>query len=152
MNGDPITAGLNLGSKLTDFVARFIPDKTQKEKDDFTLAMQELVSETTLAAAQIAVDEAEAKSPDRINHWRGGLGWSCVGAISWHYIGRPICLFALPFIVTKMPVLPDLSDTALNTLMDLVLIMIGSHAVPHVKSMVTAFAKQKAPDDKSGAP
>ena len=130
-------------SPILDFVGRFFPDKTQAEKDQAALAIQELVSTHAEAAAQIAVDQAEASSPDRINHWRGALGWTCDVAIGWHFIGLPVFQYFHAVLMAWgwTGELPDIPDVDQMPLMQLVLLMLGSHAVPAITGAIASLKK-----------
>jgi len=61
-------------------------DKNQVEKDKITVELAGVMNEHGELMAQLAVDQAEAASPDRLNHWRGALGWVCDIAIAWNLI------------------------------------------------------------------
>jgi hypothetical protein len=79
-----------LGSAVEGIVNHFFPDKTQEEKDKAALELQTLMAQFNLTSAQIGVDQAEAASGDRWQHWRGALGWVCVFSFAWHYVGLPL--------------------------------------------------------------
>ena len=61
------------------------PDKTEVEKS-------QLAASLALITAQTTIDQTEAASSDPLQHWRGGLGWVCVGAYAWNFIVQPIIL------------------------------------------------------------
>ena len=56
--------------------------------------LAQLTAGTTLATAQIRVDQAEAASADKMEHWRGGLGWVCTFAYGWNFVALPMAEFA----------------------------------------------------------
>ena len=136
-----LTGAAGVVQAVTGFVGKFFPDKTQQEKDAAAQALQQLIGEQADSAAQAAIDLAEAQSPDRINHWRGGLGWACTLGVAWHFVGLPLFGYVGAFVVAVLqafsykavlPAPPDLSDASLSALWELVLVMLGSHAVPSV--------------------
>ena len=136
-----ITGASGVVEAITGFVGKFFPDKTQEEKDAAAQALQQLVGEQAESAAQTAIDLAEAQSPDRINHWRGGLGWACTLGVAWHFFGLPVFGYIGALVVAAvqafnykavLPTPPDLSDASLSALCQVILIMLGSHAVPAV--------------------
>lgn len=142
-----LTGASGVVEAVTGFVAKFFPDKTQQEKDAAAQALQQLVGEQAQLAAQTAIDLAEAQSSDKINHWRGGLGWACTFGFGWHYVGLPFLGYVTSVLVallqafgykTAVPVSPDLSASSLDILWQLAAIMLGSHAVPGITA---AFKK-----------
>lgn len=91
---DPITAALQVGSQLID---RLWPDPAQAQQAKMQLfqlqqsgELAKLTADTDLAKAQLAVDQAEAASSDRLQHWRGGAGWICVAAMAYQFLFVPI--------------------------------------------------------------
>lgn len=142
-------AGGLLGG-IRDILKIFVADKSEGAAEKAALDLQALIGEQAAIQAQIEVDRVEAASPDRVNHWRGGLGWAIVAGIVWHYLALPILVYlgnvvmALGWVdPARVPKLPDLSAPDLSTLFDLALVMLGSHAVPHIRDAVTAFAPSK---------
>jgi len=136
---------------ITDFVGKFFTDKTQVEKDKAALELQTLISGAQNDAAQIAVDQAEATSPDRLNHWRGFLGWVCGLGWAWHYIMLPFInyVYAVSFAAGWIPKMPMPPDVDLQPLVDLTFVMLGSHAIPHIRDAFIGVAQAKNPGSSS---
>lgn len=65
------------------------PDKTQEE-------IGKISATVALLQQQTDIDKAEAQSTDKLQHWRGGLGWVCVFAYAFMFCVRPL---AAPWIV-----------------------------------------------------
>jgi hypothetical protein len=61
------------------------PDKTEEDKAKLAAAL-------SLISAQTDIDKAEAMSSDPLQHWRGGLGWTCVAAYAWNFVLRPMTM------------------------------------------------------------
>lgn len=81
---DPITAVLDIGGRLID---RLIPDPAERERARLELLRMQQAGEL----AQIAVNEAEARSASRfVSGWRPAMGWCCVAACSWNWLGLPV--------------------------------------------------------------
>jgi hypothetical protein len=138
---DPVSAVAEGVSAITGFVGRFFPDKSQIERDKAQAELQVIMSDHAESMAQIAVDAAEATSPDRLNHWRGALGWVVSGAFAWHYIVLRMLQWLYAFCIANgwafhMPSPPDLTQSELSTLWELAAVMLGSHAVPHITGAV----------------
>lgn len=93
MIGDLI-AGL-----LGKVIDRAWPDPSQKAQIALELEKMRQAGEfkaldTELAAMQMQaeVNKVEAGSSDPFtSRWRPFIGWVCGLALTWHYIGRPIC-------------------------------------------------------------
>lgn len=135
---DPLSAGLTLGGKILDFVGRWFPDKTKEEQNRFALELQQLANDHADNQSQLAINAAEAASPDRVNHWRGALGWVCDVAIAWNYILEPLLQYTHAVGVSHgwwsgLPAMPVLNDAPL---MQLILLMLGSHAIPAIAGAI----------------
>ena len=78
---DPVTAALDIGSKIID---KIWPDPAQAAQAK--LALLQLQQSGDLA--QIAVNSAEAVNPSVfVSGWRPGIGWTCGLACAWNWIG-----------------------------------------------------------------
>jgi hypothetical protein len=81
MSIDPLTAGLNLASKV---VSTIWPDKSAQEQQQLAAALQ-------LIQGQIDTNKVEAANPSLfVSGWRPFVGWVCGGACAWNWIGLPI--------------------------------------------------------------
>lgn len=81
---DPVSAGLDL---VNTVVSRVWPDASEADRARATAAL-------TAMQGQLAVNEAEARSPSRwVSGWRPGVGWICVAAFGWRYVGYPVGQF-----------------------------------------------------------
>lgn len=125
-----------IGSALTaiqGLAKQFLGDKTQAQQDAFTLQMTQITTEAAAAQAQAAIDQAEASSPDRINHWRGGLGWTLTGAFAWQYVLEPMAKFGCA-VAHVQAVFPVLDVSAMYPLLFAMLGVTGAHVYQQVKS------------------
>jgi len=110
-------------SLVGNVVNRLWPDKTQQEKQQFILALQQELNQTDLARSQIAVNEAEAANPNRRwVTWRELTGYACASAVIWSYILQPFLLFILAAANHPVTNLPELD---MGQLMFLLLGMLG---------------------------
>ena len=102
---DPITAALDVGGKL---IERLWPNPA--DADRARLALLDLQQRGELA--QIAVNQEEAKSASvLVSGWRPGLGWVCVAACAWNWVGLPLARVALDMAGHPIAVAPaDLSE------------------------------------------
>lgn len=88
---DPISAVIGL---VTSVVSKIWPDKTEQEKEAFTLELTRELNQSQLLTKQIDVDQAEAQSDNLfVAGWRPFIGWVCGLAFAWQYIGLPLCLY-----------------------------------------------------------
>ena len=84
MTLDPISAALDIGSKLID---RMWPDPAQRAAAQLEL----LKLQQSGDLAQLTVNAEEAKSRSvLVAGWRPGMGWVCVAAFAWNWIGLPV--------------------------------------------------------------
>lgn len=85
---DPITAALDIGGRLID---RLWPDPTQRAAAQLELMKLQQSGEL----AQIGVNTEEAKSSSLfVAGWRPAIGWVCVAACAWNWLGLPLCRLA----------------------------------------------------------
>lgn len=120
---DPITAGLDT---VTAIVSRIWPDKTEAEKAQLAAAIQ-------LVSAQTDIDKAEAQSTDPLQHWRGGLGWVCVMAYFWNFVGQPLIIAGARVAGNVVLALPPIDIGPLATLTLGMLGLGGLHVTERIK-------------------
>lgn len=126
---DPITGGEEVIGKIADVVGRFFPDKTEIEKTQITSALQIQLAQMQNAAAQLAaqtdIDKAEAASVDKINHWRGALGWVATSGVAIAFVIIPVAKIIVA-IAHGQPV-PDMDTTTLLEILGGMLGLTGLH-------------------------
>lgn len=103
----------------------FFPDKTQQERDQLAASLAVLNAQTT-------IDNTEAASSDRLQHWRGGLGWVCAFAYAWNFVLQPL-IVAGAAIAGQHLALPPLDIAPLATLTLGMLGLGGLHVTERVK-------------------
>jgi len=113
---DPITILMGLGSKVID---RLWPDPAERDAAKLELLkmqqsgeLAQLSAETSLMIEQIKVNAAEAQNPSVfVSGWRPGVGWVCVAACGWNWIGLPITKMALEIAGNPINLAPaDLTE------------------------------------------
>jgi len=137
---DPIGIGEGIG-RIGDAAAKIVSliagDKASEQQAEMALKVQSVMAEFNLVQGQIAVDQAEAASSDRLQHWRGALGWVCAAAYAWQFVLQPILTYcfsvAFMFWNLKMPPLPSLDVGALSGLTMGMLGLGAMHVVERVK-------------------
>lgn len=102
---DPITAALDIGGKLID---RFIPDPAERDRARLELLRMQQAGEL----AQISVNTEEARSASLfVSGWRPAVGWCCVAACGWNWLGLPIAKLVAELIGHPITLGPaDLSE------------------------------------------
>jgi hypothetical protein len=102
---DPVTAALDIGSKIID---KIWPDPAQAAQAK--LALLQLQQSGDLA--QISVNTAEATNPSTfVSGWRPCIGWVCGLACAWNWIGLPMAKLALELYGHSVALAPaDLSE------------------------------------------
>jgi len=85
---DPVTALLDIGSKVID---RLWPDPTQAANAKLELIKLQQSGELQVIAGQLDINKVEAANPSVfVSGWRPAVGWVCVLACAWNWIGLPI--------------------------------------------------------------
>ena len=95
---DPLSAAFELGGKLLD---HFFPDPSKRAEAQLELLklqqsgdLAKLTAETSLAQAQIQVNQAEAASPSTfVSGWRPFVGWVCGSGLAYVAIIEPVARF-----------------------------------------------------------
>jgi len=117
-----------IGAAITaakDIVNTFFPNKTEEEKAQMAAMVQAM-------QAQTDIDKAEAQSSDPLQHWRGGLGWTCVMGYFWNFVGQPLTN-AISAAFGHPLALPSLDIGPLATLTLGMLGLGGLHVAERVK-------------------
>lgn len=98
----------------TNLVNKFWPDKTQAEKDQLALQVQQMTIAANLTQGQIDVNKAEASNQSIfVAGWRPFIGWVCGAAFGWTFVIGPLLSFTLSAF--KMSVaLPQLDLSQLS--------------------------------------
>ena len=106
---DPLTAALDIGGKLID---RLWPDQEKAAAAKLELIKLQQSGELAQITGQLEINKAEAAhSSVFVAGWRPGVGWVCVAACAWNWVGLPVAKFALALAGTTLPVSPaDLSE------------------------------------------
>lgn len=105
MSLDPLTAALDIGGKL---IERIWPNP-----EDRAAAQLELMKlQQSGELAQIAVNAEEARNPSLlVSGWRPALGWCCVSACAWNWVGLPVIRLAGELLAHPIALAPaDLSE------------------------------------------
>ena len=126
---DPITGAEEAVGKIADVVGKFFPDKTEIEKVQISSALQIQLTQMANSAAQLAaqtnIDQAEAASVDKINHWRGALGWVATSGVAVAFVLIPIAKIGVA-LYHGQPV-PDMDTTTLLEILGGMLGLTGLH-------------------------
>ncbi len=97
------------GGKILD---KIFPDKDAADKAKlamFQLQQQgefkQMEQDYNLSLEQIKVNAVEAAQPGLINKWRPALGWVCVCAYAFNYLGLPLANFAVDLMGLKVDII-----------------------------------------------
>ena len=91
-----ITGIGEIANFATDLVNKFWPDKTQAEKDQLALQVQQMTIAANLTQGQIDVNKAEASNQSIfVAGWRPFVGWVCGAAFGWTFVIGPLMSFTL---------------------------------------------------------
>jgi hypothetical protein len=126
---DPITGAEEAVGKIADVVGKFFPDKTAIEKEQISSALQitleKMKDEAAQLSAQTDIDKAEAQSVDKINHWRGALGWVATAGVAVAFVMVPVAKIIVA-VAHGQPV-PDMDTTTLLEILGGMLGLTGLH-------------------------
>lgn len=125
---DPITGAEEAVGKIADVVGKFFPDKTAVEQAQIASTLQTTLEQMKDAAAaqtaQTDVDKVEAASADRIQHWRGALGWVVDAGVAVAFVVIPVAK-VVAAVAHGQPI-PDLDTT---TLLEILGALLGTTAL-----------------------
>ena len=111
---DPISA---IASLVTSVVSRIWPDKSQADREAFTLEITRELNATNLLTKQMETNSAEAANPNRTwITWRELLGYVCVVAFAWQYVALPVLLFTCAAFGHQISV-PSLDMASMMTIL-----------------------------------
>ncbi len=123
---DPISILLGIGSKVID---KIWPDPAQRDAAKLELLkmqqsgdLAQLTADTSLMIEQIRVNQAEATNPSLfVSGWRPGVGWVCVAACGWNWIGLPVAKVIA--VILGHPI--DLAPADLTEMLPILMGMLG---------------------------
>jgi hypothetical protein len=109
MSLDPVTAILDIGSKVID---RLWPDPVQAATAKLELFKLQQSGELAQIMGQLDINKNEAASGSIfVAGWRPFIGWVCGTACAWNWIGLKIALFAAAYFQHPLALTPaDLSE------------------------------------------
>lgn len=114
-----------IGSAVTgvkDILGMFFPDKSAEDKAKMEQAFNLIQLQQQADATQVAVNTAEASNASLfVSGWRPAVGWCCVLAFFFKYMGGP-AVFMIAEFFNKVIVLPTI-DT--SEMMPILIGMLG---------------------------
>ncbi len=103
---NPFSVVVDLANTI---ISRIWPDRTEQDKQKFTLQLQGAIIESNLATKQLDINAAEASNP---NVWVSGarpaIMWICAAAFGWTYVFQPVIMFLLTVSGHPITSLPKL--------------------------------------------
>jgi hypothetical protein len=135
MSLDPITAILDIGSKVID---RVWPDPAQAASAKLELFKLQQSGELQQIMGQLEINKVEAANASVfVSGWRPFIGWICGAACAWNWIGISIAKVVAAFL--QYPV--NLSPADLSEMMPVLLGMLGLGALRTVEKIQGVAAK-----------
>lgn len=93
-----------------DILGMIFPNKTDEEK-------AQLAASLALIQGQTDIDKAEAQSTDPLQHWRGGMGWTCVLGYLYNFVVQPLMVNVADILHAPLALHPlDIAPLATLTL------------------------------------
>lgn len=119
MSLDPVTALLDIGSKVID---RIFPDPVAAANAKLELIKLQQSGDLAVMAGQMKINEIEAGNTSLfVSGWRPAIGWICGGACAWNWVGLPLVKIALGLLAIKL----ELAPANLTEMMPILLGMLG---------------------------
>jgi hypothetical protein len=139
---DPITILMGLGSKVID---KIWPDPAERDAAKLELLkmqqsgdLAQLTAETSLMIEQIKVNAAEAQHASVfVSGWRPGVGWVCVAACGWNWIGLPIAKVIA--VILGHPI--NLASADLTEMLPILMGMLGLGGLRTIEKLQGRAAK-----------
>ena len=132
---DPITAVLDIGSKVID---RLWPDPVQRDAAKLELFKLQQAGELAQITGQLEINKEEAKSASVfVSGWRPAIGWVCGMACAWNWIGLPIAKFGM--MLYGHPI--ELSPADISEMMPVLFGMLGLGALRTAEKVNGVAAK-----------
>jgi len=139
---DPITILLGIGSKVIDkiwpYPAQRDAAKLELLKMQQSGELAQLSADTNLMIEQIKVNQEEAKHTNVfVSGWRPGVGWVCVAACGWNWIGLPVVKLGLE--IYGHPI--NLSPADLTEMLPVLMGMLGLGGLRTIEKLNGRAAK-----------
>lgn len=135
MSLDPISAILNIGSKVID---RLWPDPTQAAAAKLELFKLQQSGELQQIMGQLEINKVEAGNASVfVSGWRPFIGWMCGAACAWNWIGISIAKTIAAFAQYNI----NLSPADLSEMMPILMGMLGLGALRTVEKIQGVAAK-----------
>lgn len=99
----------SIAKVVNSVVTRIWPDKSEADRNAFSLAVQRELAESKIIEGQLKINANEASSSSAfVAGWRPGLAWVLVLAFAWTYLFVPMISFGLVLAGKPLPVFPGL--------------------------------------------
>jgi hypothetical protein len=133
---------MGLGSKVID---KIWPDPAERDAAKLELLkmqqsgdLAQLTAETSLMIEQIKVNAAEAQHASVfVSGWRPGVGWVCVAACGWNWIGLPIAKVIA--VILGHPI--NLASADLTEMLPILMGMLGLGGLRTIEKLQGRAAK-----------
>lgn len=84
-----------IATAVKGVVDKFLPDKSEEQKNQLALELAQLQFDQVLTSAQIDTNKAEAGNNSVfVAGWRPFIGWVCGSAFAWTFILAPFISYA----------------------------------------------------------
>ena len=112
---DPITAAMDIGSKVID---RLWPDPAQAASAKLELIKLQQSGDLAQMTGQLDINKIEAASNSTfVSGWRPAIGWVCALALLYQYLVRPLAVAIFAAVGHPLPVMPGLDENLWQLMM-----------------------------------
>ena len=112
---DPITAAMDIGSKVID---RLWPDPAQAATAKLELIKLQQSGDLAQMTGQLDINKIEAASNSTfVSGWRPAIGWVCALALLYQYLVRPLAVAVFAAVGHPLPTMPGLDENLWQLMM-----------------------------------
>ena len=112
---DPITAAMDIGSKVID---RLWPDPAQAATAKLELIKLQQSGDLAQMTGQLDINKIEAASNSTfVSGWRPACGWVCALALFYQYLVRPLAVAVFAAVGHPLPTMPGLDENLWQLMM-----------------------------------
>jgi hypothetical protein len=127
-----ITGIGEIANAVGGIVNKFLPDKSQEEKDALTRELAQLQFDQAVIQSQTDTNKAEAGNASVfVAGWRPFVGWVCGAAFAWTFVAGPMVSYAAKLLGAHV----DLPALDLSQLSPVLMGMLGLGAMRTVEKV-----------------
>lgn len=121
-----------IATTIGGIVNKFLPDKSQEDKDALTRELAQMQFDQAIIQSQTDTNKAEAGNGSVfVAGWRPFIGWVCGSAFAWAYVVGPMIVYLAKLLGSHL----DLPALDLSQLSPVLMGMLGLGAMRTVEKV-----------------